>query len=222
MSVSLLRLHELYESLTPSERRIADYFETNLDKLVDTSILEVAEACQTSKSAVVRLCKKSGYRGYKDFLNAVSADLAVRSSRTDEPTDILPGSSIAEICHIVTANSIRSLENTLSVLDMDAMSRAVDAISHANRRRSHGCAHKSVLHRLPPLRLLSRLLYGSRGGAVNAFIARSRRSFSARARKDRPHRSRAIRGWASRSPPPWPPGRDSIFQTVRDRAGSPS
>ena len=33
MSVSLLRLHELYESLTPSERRIADYFETNLDKL---------------------------------------------------------------------------------------------------------------------------------------------------------------------------------------------
>ena len=75
MSVSLLRLHELYESLTPSERRIADYFEANLDKLVDTSILEVAEACQTSKSAVVRLCKKSGYRGYKDFLNAVSADL---------------------------------------------------------------------------------------------------------------------------------------------------
>ena len=144
MSVSLLRLHELYESLTPSERRIADYFETNLDKLVDTSILEVAEACQTSKSAVVRLCKKSGYRGYKDFLNAVSADLAVRS-RTDEPTDILPGSSIAEICHIVTANSIRSLENTLSVLDMDAMARAVDAISHANRIDFYGVGSSGII-----------------------------------------------------------------------------
>lgn len=145
MSVSLLRLHELYESLTPSERRIADYFETNLDKLIDTSILEVAEACQTSKSAVVRLCKKSGYRGYKDFLNAVSADLAVRSSRTDEPTDILPGSSIAEICHIVTANSIRSLENTLSVLDMDAMARAVDAISRANRIDFYGVGSSGII-----------------------------------------------------------------------------
>ena len=145
MSVSLLRLHELYESLTPSERRIADYFEANLDKLVDTSILEVAEACQTSKSAVVRLCKKSGYRGYKDFLNAVSADLAVRSSRLDEPTDILPGSSISEICHIVTANSIRSLENTLSVLDMDALSRAVDVISRANRIDFYGVGSSGII-----------------------------------------------------------------------------
>ena len=145
MSVSLLRLHELYESLTPSERRIADYFEANLDKLVDTSILEVAEACQTSKSAVVRLCKKSGYRGYKDFLNAVSADLAVRSSRLDEPTDILPGSSISEICHIVTANSIRSLENTLSVLDMDAMSRAVDVIRRANRIDFYGVGSSGII-----------------------------------------------------------------------------
>ena len=145
MSGSLLRLHELYESLTPSERRIADYFASNLDKLVDTSILEVAEACQTSKSAVVRLCKKSGYRGYKDFLNAVSADLAVRSSRMEEPTDILPGSSISEICHIVTSNSIRSLENTLNVLDMDAMARAVEAISHAKRIDFYGVGSSGII-----------------------------------------------------------------------------
>ena len=145
MTGSILRLREIRGELTQSELRVADYFESHLDELIETPILTVAESCGTSKSTVVRLCKRVGYKGYKDFLNAVSAELAVCSARAADRSDVLPESGIREICGIVTANSVRSLENTLSILDMDAMERAVDALCSARRIDFYGVGSSGII-----------------------------------------------------------------------------
>lgn len=145
MTGSILRLREIRGELTQSELRVADYFESHLNELIETPILTVAESCGTSKSTVVRLCKRVGYKGYKDFLNAVSAELAVCSARTADRSDVLPESGIREICGIVTANSVRSLENTLSILDMDAMERAVDALCSARRIDFYGVGSSGII-----------------------------------------------------------------------------
>ncbi len=143
---SMVYLQEMLPTLSPIENRIAVYFIEHADQLTTTPILQVAQACDTSKSAVVRLCKRLGYHGYKDFLNALSAELAVSQlSHTADYDDVYPDSSIGSICTIVTRNSVSALENTLRLMDMDAMERAAEAISAASRVDFYGVGNSGVI-----------------------------------------------------------------------------
>jgi DNA-binding MurR/RpiR family transcriptional regulator len=144
---SLLKIQELMEQNSPVERRISAFMLDNAARLPGMPIADVAKACETSKSSVVRLCKQIGFKGYKDFLNALSADLAVSalSSAPDDQTDIHPDHTVAEICQIVTQKSIRSLENTLNLLDMGQMEQAVDAIASAQRVDFYGVGSSGII-----------------------------------------------------------------------------
>lgn len=146
MSMSIAYLREMIERFSPTERRIADYFISHAEELVTTPILTVAEACSTSKSAVVRLCKRMGYKGYKDFLTTLSAELAILSHTSQaEYTDIYPDSSLTSICGIVTQHSVQALEKTLRLLDMKAMERAAEVLAAASRIDLYGAGNSGII-----------------------------------------------------------------------------
>jgi DNA-binding MurR/RpiR family transcriptional regulator len=138
-------LNELAPTLSPIERRIAKFFTEHANELVNTPILQVAQSCETSKSAVVRLCKRMGYNGYKDFLTALSAELALK--QRDEATyqDLYPESSIGSICAFITQNNVRALDTTMRMLDLNAMERAVQAISAAPRIDFYGVGNSGLV-----------------------------------------------------------------------------
>lgn len=131
---TLLLLQESLDRLSPTERRVGDYILSLGDKLLKTSIGEIASACNTGKSLVVQACKKAGYKGYKDLLNAYSAS---RAAGRPEPRhtyiDIYPGVGESDICRIVTHNTLQAIEATLDLIDMAAMRRATDAVIAARR-----------------------------------------------------------------------------------------
>ena len=146
MSISIAYLGEMMGSFSPIEQRIARYFIEHRDALTATPILQGAEACQTSKSAVVRLCKRMGYSGYKDFLTSLSAELALmRHEQRSAYTDIYPGSSVQEICVLVTQNSVRALEATLQSMDMGRMEDAVQAVANAPRLDLYGVGNSGIV-----------------------------------------------------------------------------
>lgn len=154
MVSSMLYLQEMMDDLSPIEQRVAGFFLQHTDTLVSTPILEVAEACETSKSSVVRLCKRMGYNGYKDFLTALSAELAVQSHRGQtEFSDIFPDSSVQSICTIVTQHSVQALENTTRLMDMQAMERAVQAVAQARRIDLYGAGNSGIIAQDAELKL---------------------------------------------------------------------
>lgn len=141
-----LRLQETVDQLAAVERRIALYFMEHMDTLVGTPIAEIAEACSTTKSSVVRVCKQLGYTGYKDFLYAVSTDLALaQHDQSNYPEDIHPGSSIEAISAQVVRNSVYSLENTLRILDYEQLRLAVDAIWRARHIELFGVGASGII-----------------------------------------------------------------------------
>jgi len=148
MDSAMLRLQETVDQLAAVERRIALYFMEHLDTLVGTPIAEIAEACSTTKSSVVRVCKQLGYTGYKDLLYAVSMDYALASQgKINLPEDIHPGSSIEAISAQVVRNSVCSLENTLRILDYEALRKAVDAIWRARHIELFGVGASGIIAR---------------------------------------------------------------------------
>ena len=55
------------ETFTTTEKRIADYIRLHFEEAVYLTIEELAKATYTSHSAIIRLCKKMGYTGFKEF-----------------------------------------------------------------------------------------------------------------------------------------------------------
>ena len=68
-------------NFSATERRIADYILQHAEQLPDMTIGTVADACDTSKSMVVQLCKAAGFKGYKDLCTQLMVEQALSSQQ---------------------------------------------------------------------------------------------------------------------------------------------
>ena len=57
----LAAIRNQYNTLTRTERQIADYILGNSDTVVDMNVARLAAASKTAGSAVIRFCKTIGY-----------------------------------------------------------------------------------------------------------------------------------------------------------------
>lgn len=135
-------LKSIYPSLSATSKRIADYFVSSVTTLESTSILEVATACDTSKSAVVRLCKRLGYSGYKDFLNSLSVQMATTPQQLP---DFYPEMGIEDITNSVIARSIKALQDTKQILDTNQLDAAVTKLCEAQQILFFGVGNSGLV-----------------------------------------------------------------------------
>ena len=64
-----------YESLSPTERKLADYILKNTAKVVDFTVKDLALASDVSEATVVRMCQHVGFKGYWPFRMSLSKEL---------------------------------------------------------------------------------------------------------------------------------------------------
>ena len=73
-----------YNSMTPTERIIADYVLANSSQVTEMNVAQLAQASGTAGSAVIRFCKSAGYSGFSQFRLTLAKELAAR------PVSFLP------------------------------------------------------------------------------------------------------------------------------------
>lgn len=61
--------------INPSERYVAQYILNQPEKMIGMTVSELAEASGSSQSAVIRLCKNLGLKGYQNINLRVAGDL---------------------------------------------------------------------------------------------------------------------------------------------------
>lgn len=145
MSGCFLRIKELMSTLTPKERQIAMFILDFPSDAVNMSIEELATACGTSTSSVIRLCKSANYSGYKELCRALSADLASNQNEAITYEDIRPGASIDSIVRNVCMSNMKAIENTMSILNIGDLDKAVDAIAKADRVDFYGVGSSGIV-----------------------------------------------------------------------------
>jgi DNA-binding MurR/RpiR family transcriptional regulator len=133
-----VRLKDAMDTFSPMEQQVAAYIMNFSADVAEMSIDELAQACSTSVSSVVRLCKSAKYTGYKDFLRALSIDLAMDQNKDVTYHDIRPGDSVESIAQSVCMSHIQSIENTLSVLEISELKKAVEVVAAAKRIDFYG------------------------------------------------------------------------------------
>jgi len=131
---ALLKIRELRESMTPVERRVADYVLENAEEIPHLSIKNLALASGTSDASVLRFCKTLGYSGYRSFIVNLSASLgSMDEEQKNDYVDIQPGDDLSVIITNISRNNVKSIEDTMSVIDRDEIRRAVEALRKCQR-----------------------------------------------------------------------------------------
>lgn len=136
ISAVLARLRQVRATLPATTQRIADFIIANAHDVIHMSITELAEQTRASEGSVVSLCQQVGARGFQALKIALAQDLVQPVHFIHEDLD--PKDGIRSATEKIFRGNIQALQDTLGVLDLDAMARAVDLIRSADRVELYG------------------------------------------------------------------------------------
>ncbi len=124
-------LRSVYGGLTKSERRIADYIAFHAEEIRDETVSGLAGHTQSSEITISRFCKKLGCSGLKDLKLMLAGDLSAGQAK--EFHDIKASDTSRDVAEKVFANLSEGLQDTLSLLDYEALDQAAAALLKARR-----------------------------------------------------------------------------------------
>ena len=145
MADCIVKLQHYINKLPASQQRVAQYFIKNVGEVIGISIDQVALACDTSKTTVVRLCKLLGYSGYKQFCIALSTDLATGGQSRLSYAEIKQGDDLHTAIHNVTRYAQTAISDTTAILNEDVFTDVVDAMVNAPRIDFYGLGNSGLV-----------------------------------------------------------------------------
>ena len=125
----LVRLQEYSAQATTTEKEVIAFLLKEPEQAAGCSIHELAERTFSSTSTVIRLCQKTGFRGYKEFQQSLLYELAIRKDSVEKQMEeIRREDSLEEIVNKVTYKNIVSLENTRKLIDIPVLEKCVELL----------------------------------------------------------------------------------------------
>lgn len=133
-----------YYQFTVSEKKVADYVVQHPRDTQYMSISELAEACEVADATISRFCRRLEFSGYGAFKLALAT--AVPSDRaSDLSGDIDVNDSMEDLFQKLRTAHVDALDQTMRLLDPDAVVRAVDLFVQADRVLCMGQGGSMVL-----------------------------------------------------------------------------
>lgn len=135
-------------TLPPSLARIARAISDNPATVIDSTITDLAAACETSVASVVRFCRAIGLSGYAALRMALASELGKESAQF--PAQIGFGAEIAAEDSLrgstakIASLEMLAIEETIARLDHDTLEAAAAAIESADRVLLFGIGASSL------------------------------------------------------------------------------
>ena len=128
-------ISSLYQSLTKTEKKIADTILMSPDLVVQCPLSEIAEHLDVGEATFVRFCRSVGFKGFSDFKLELSIELATKDNRNNPllETDITHNDSSFHIAQKLHSSISNVVNETINLLDFKQLEGVVAAIRQANR-----------------------------------------------------------------------------------------
>lgn len=132
-------------SLTPLEGKVAADILARKDITEETPLKEVADGSGVSEAMVVKVAKKLGFGGFREFrkglIDYYAQDTALMHS------EISITDSSGEIVQKVFRTAMQALEETFAILDLVAFDRAAEFLARARQRDFYGLGGSAQIAR---------------------------------------------------------------------------
>lgn len=122
--------------LTPLEGKVASDILAHKGITDETPLREVAENSGVSEAMVVKVAKKLGFAGFREFRRGLID--YYESDTAGLHSEISADDTSGEIVQKVFRTAMQALEETFAILDLDAFNRAADFLHNAKQRDFYG------------------------------------------------------------------------------------
>jgi DNA-binding MurR/RpiR family transcriptional regulator len=141
-SNTLLMIPSIYSSLTKAEKKVADVVQSNPEEAVMSTVTDLAEQAGVGETSVIRFCRKLGFRGFHEFKLSVAQDLVNLPSVSD--SEIEEADDVMTVARKVTMKHETMLRNTLDLINVDSLKRAVDQMLAADKIYVYGVGSSGI------------------------------------------------------------------------------
>jgi len=137
------KIRSYYARLSEKETKIADYILENPEKIIHSTINELAEDLGVADATVFRFCKRIGFKGYQAMKIALASEVIEPIQQIHE--EISENDSVKTVTEKVFKSNVRTLENTLEILNGHSIEKAVEFLLQANRVEFYGTGGSAVI-----------------------------------------------------------------------------
>jgi len=138
----LLTIRGLLPSLNEQEQKVGQYVLDHPYEVIHLPMAELAERCGVGDTTIFRFCRRVRTDGYQDFKITLARELPLATPAIYAA--VAAGDTLAQAAHKVIADDMRSLEDTLRVLDLQVLAQAVEALFAARRVDIYGSGGSAV------------------------------------------------------------------------------
>lgn len=126
MKKALYRLEIYYkQSATESEKEVLNFILEHPRTVVEIDIHTLAKKCYCSAATIVRICKKNGFKGFKELKMAVLNDINYTNELTQITFTDQRDHPIEQNVIKILNNNIQAIENMYHLLDFQELERIV-------------------------------------------------------------------------------------------------
>lgn len=151
----LLRLKDYQTRASAAEKNAITIILNHPEKIIGKSIHEFANLAYASPATIIRLCRKLGCDGYRDFQRALVYETALfKDSREISVQEIIPTQSTDTIIRDVTRKNIESLETSRKLVDPATIDTCVQMIDKSRMIQLFGIGSSLLVARDLYLKLL--------------------------------------------------------------------
>lgn len=130
MNCSLI-IKQSFENMTDSEKKIAEYVLNNTSEIYKLSAAELASFTDTSGASVIRFVKKIGFEGFQEFKIALAKNDVEEKDEEADYDYIDVKDTVREVMSKTARKNIKTIEDTLELLDEKQVEEAMNAIQKA-------------------------------------------------------------------------------------------
>lgn len=121
-----------YNTLSSSQKDVADYILTNPDKVMMNTLNEIAAACRVSETTVLRFLHKLNYNSYQLFRINLTQELSKDNQETVYD-DVGFQDTEDEIIEKIIHSTVASIADSRQIIDSDSVKDVVGKIAGARR-----------------------------------------------------------------------------------------
>lgn len=148
-------MKSVFNSLTKTEKKVADFIINEPERVIYMTISEIAEKISVGDTTILRLCKKLGFGTYQEFKLSLAQDMANREAKNDAADfRITRKDTLEELVKKVIGYDISIMKETLELLDIEALASAKEAIIHAEKIEFFAVGASSVTAQDVALKLM--------------------------------------------------------------------
>ncbi len=121
-----------YNTLSPTQKQVADFILNNSEQVILLPITDLAEKCNTSETTVVRFLHKMGFKSYQVFRVRMAQEITEQSvqgvyeeiTKTDSPE---------QIREKVILSTVNSLQDLNRLIDGEVLDQVTDLIINSEK-----------------------------------------------------------------------------------------